>query len=281
MKWQQFVPDLSIPVATRALAQINQFTYKRGDLRNFLFCVIDRRYNRRAKDDCLSARCQSACIRKNAIVRLTCRTLVFALVEMLDVHHDQVSEREQRFKRRPRDFATRLDGSVQAMNLALLEDLQRKILAQCRLASREGDPAAGRLVEWFVRENLRHHLIKRHCPSFHLEGAGKARFDAESAQLTVFAEKDMRPVIHFMGMIGTGEHALAAGDASFREVAEFRFRVLTFGIVAPEAIHGASLQEHGRAYARTVVQGEALNIKNNLSSVHDDTVRKVDHNSCN
>ena len=76
-----------------------------------------------------------------------------------------------------------------------------------------------------------------------------------------------------MGMVGTRKNTLAAGDTAFGKVAKLRFRVLPFRIVAPEAAHGASFEEHSCADARTIVQGEALNVENNVSSVHYDTVR--------
>ena len=43
--------------------------------------------------------------------------------------------------------------------------------------------------------------------------------------------------------------------------------------MAPETSHGASFQKHSCADARAVVQGKALNVENNVSSVHYDTVR--------
>jgi len=78
----------------------------------------------------------------------------------------------------------------------------------------------------------------------------------------------MYAVVHFVGMVRACDDALAAGDTSFGYVAELWFRVLPFGIVAPEAAHGASFQEHGCADARSIVQGETLNVENNVSSVH-------------
>gem|GEM_PF-3412956 len=47
----------------------------------------------------------------------------------------------------------------------------------------------------------------------------------------------MRAVVHFVGMVWTCDAALAAGDTSFGYVAKLGFRVLPFGIVAPEAPH--------------------------------------------
>ena len=78
----------------------------------------------------------------------------------------------------------------------------------------------------------------------------------------------MNAVVHFVGMVRTCDDALAAGDTSFGYVAELWFRVLPFRIVAPEAAHGAALEEHGGADARSVVQGKALNVENNVSNVH-------------
>jgi hypothetical protein len=76
-----------------------------------------------------------------------------------------------------------------------------------------------------------------------------------------------------MGMVGTRKNTLAAGDTAFGTVAKLRFRVLPFRIVAPEAAHGASFEEHSCADARTIVQGEPLYVEDDVSSVHCDTVR--------
>jgi hypothetical protein len=97
--------------------------------------------------------------------------------------------------------------------------------------------------------------------------------NALSAQLTVVAQKDMSATAHFMSLVRTGDDALAAGDASFRKVPKLRFRMLPFWIVTPETTHGASFQEHSCTDARTIVQGKALNVENNVCSVHCNTVR--------
>jgi len=76
-----------------------------------------------------------------------------------------------------------------------------------------------------------------------------------------------------MSMVWTRDNALTTGNTSFGIIAELRFRVLSFRIVAPEATHGASFEEHSCADARTIVQGKALNVKDYISSVHYDTVR--------
>ena len=64
----------------------------------------------------------------------------------------------------------------------------------------------------------------------------------------------MDAVVHFMGVIRTGDDALATGDTAFGEVAKLGFGVLPLWIVAPEAVHRASFEEHSRADARTIVQ---------------------------
>jgi hypothetical protein len=83
----------------------------------------------------------------------------------------------------------------------------------------------------------------------------------------------MSAAVHFMGLVRTRDDALTAGDTSFGKVAKFRFRMLPFWIVTPEATHGAPFQEHGCTDARTIMQGKALNVEYNVSSVHCSTVR--------
>jgi len=78
----------------------------------------------------------------------------------------------------------------------------------------------------------------------------------------------MRAIAHFVGMVGAGEYTLATGDTPFGNVAKLRFRVLPLGIVAPEAAQRATFEEDRGADARAIVQGEALYVENNVSSVH-------------
>ena len=95
-----------------------------------------------------------------------------------------------------------------------------------------------------------------------------------SAQVALVSQKGVHAVVHLVGIIWTGDDALPAGNASISEIAKLGFGVLPFRIVAPEAAHGTAFEEHGGADARTIVQGEALDVKNNVSSVHYDTVRE-------
>jgi hypothetical protein len=83
----------------------------------------------------------------------------------------------------------------------------------------------------------------------------------------------MRAIVHFVGIVGARENTLAAGDTSLGIETKLRFRMLPFWIMAPEAAHGASFEEHRCADARTIVQGKTLYVENNVSSVHDHTVR--------
>lgn len=48
--------------------------------------------------------------------------------------------------------------------------------------------------------------------------------------------------------------------------------MLPFGVVTPEALHGTTLEEHGCADARSVVQRETLDVEHNICSIHDNTV---------
>lgn len=49
--------------------------------------------------------------------------------------------------------------------------------------------------------------------------------------------------------------------------------MLAFGVVAPETTHRASLEEYSGADARSVVQGEALDVENYICRNHGGTVK--------
>jgi hypothetical protein len=108
-----------------------------------------------------------------------------------------------------------------------------------------------------------------------LKRAREACFHARAVQLAPFSQKQMKAIPHFMSVIGTGDDALTAGDTSFGIVAKLRLRVLSFRIMAPETVHGASLQKHSGTDAWAVVQRKALYVENNVSNIHDNTVRRI------
>ncbi len=86
-------------------------------------------------------------------------------------------------------------------------------------------------------------------------------------------QENVRTIVHFVGMVRTREDALAAADASIGKVTELGPGMLPFGVVAPETTHRASLEKHSGADAWSVVQGKTLDVENNSSCLHCDTVK--------
>jgi hypothetical protein len=63
--------------------------------------------------------------------------------------------------------------------------------------------------------------------------------------------------------IGSGRaglHTGSAAAAAIRKEHELRLYALGFRVTTPQATQGAALEEDGGAYARTVLQREALDI---------------------
>jgi hypothetical protein len=89
----------------------------------------------------------------------------------------------------------------------------------------------------------------------------------------VIAQEHVHAIMQLVGMVWTGLNTPAAGKTSVGKVAEFRLMTLTLGIVAPETTHRATFEEHSGADARSVVQGEALNVEDNICGDHGDTVK--------
>jgi hypothetical protein len=75
-------------------------------------------------------------------------------------------------------------------------------------------------------------------------------------------------VVEFVRVMGTGGNAVATGNAAIGVVAKFRRGMLALGVVAPEALHGAALEEYRRANSRTIMQGEPLYVENNVMRAH-------------
>jgi hypothetical protein len=71
-----------------------------------------------------------------------------------------------------------------------------------------------------------------------------------------------------VGAARTDSDAGSAGDAARGEEPDFRIGMLPFGVVAPETVQWASLEENCRSYARPVVEGEPLNVKHHASGGH-------------
>lgn len=65
-----------------------------------------------------------------------------------------------------------------------------------------------------------------------------------------------------------GVQAILAIYTSFRMEEELRLGGLRFGVRAPRAPQGTSLQEDEGTYAWSVVEGEPLDIKDNAFSAH-------------
>jgi hypothetical protein len=78
----------------------------------------------------------------------------------------------------------------------------------------------------------------------------------------------MDAVRQFVGIIRAGYDTLAAGNASVGVIAELSPGILSLGVMTPETAHRASLKENGRSDARAVVQGETLDIENNIRRCH-------------
>ena len=104
---------------------------------------------------------------------------------------------------------------------------------------------------------------------------GIAGFDAAAVECTSFAEEDVQAIAQFMRMAGAYLDAFAAGDAAVGKVTKLGVGMLPFGVVAPEALHGTTLEEHGCANARSIVQGETLDVENNICGIHYITVLEV------
>jgi len=105
---------------------------------------------------------------------------------------------------------------------------------------------------------------------------GIAGFDATPVEGTSFAEEDVHAVMQLMSMAWACLDTFAAGNTSIRKVTEFGVGMLPFGIVAPEALHGTTLEEHGCANARSIVQRETLNVENDICGVHYVTAQEGD-----
>jgi hypothetical protein len=82
--------------------------------------------------------------------------------------------------------------------------------------------------------------------------------------------------IELMGTAGTGPDAGSAGDASGGEEPELGIDVLSFGVMAPETVQCASLEEDRRSYAGPVVEGEPLNVKHHASGGHKNRASHAD-----
>ena len=147
----------------------------------------------------------------------------------------------------------RIHRRVQAALLALAQQVEQEILLQERLAAGEGDAAARVSIIWDVALDLGHHLLNGHAPGLEHEGAGKAGIGAGAARPAPVAQIQALPIYHELGVLGADLDARLAGDALIGEELHLAVQRLGFGVVAPEAVQVAPLQEDGCPDARAIV----------------------------
>lgn len=138
--------------------------------------------------------------------------------------------------------------------------LDEKIRLHQGLATTEGDPAAGFIVEGLVLEDLFQHLEGGHLPSDTLTGSGRAHAS------TIPAAAAGPGVIAREGGFFAELDARAAPYAAFWHEGEFRLPLLAFGVVAPLASQRATFEENGGADAGAILDGIPLDVEDDSLS---------------
>lgn len=75
-------------------------------------------------------------------------------------------------------------------------------------------------------------------------------------------------ILHRVDTLRAGSNTLTTANAPLREELELRLGTDAFGIVAPKAAQRASFQEDSGANARSIVDGESLDIEYNACLAH-------------
>ncbi len=122
--------------------------------------------------------------------------------------------------------------------------------------------------------------MNSHEASLDLQRTGIAGLDARSVHRASVAKKNVDTVMQFMGMVRACFDAFTARDTPIGKITKLRLGMLPFGVVAPEALHRTSFEEHRCADARSIVQREALNVENNICSIHYTKVPKETKRKC-
>ena len=161
----------------------------------------------------------------------------------------------------PRTVGCRLYRGMNALVLASGQHLIRKLALQHGFAAGQCHAAARVLVEGFVSEYLAEHLFDAHLPAGQLNGCVRTNrnaFAAYGAQCSII----LMAVDKTMGAVFTDLQAVLTTDTSVEEELDLRFRPDTLRVVTPKTAQAATLEEDSRANARSIVDGESLDVYN-------------------
>ena len=195
-------------------------------------------------------------------------------IHILQIVQEQIGIGQDGLDGGPGSKARGVNGRVDALRLALLEDLQQKLVLAQALTAGDGHAAAGALEEGHVPSDALHNLFQSVVRAAHVQSLGGADLGALAAVVAVGAVRvhqgdlliALQVQLFLAGLdavMGTYVQTVAAFlDAHALDLhpVELRGECLGLGAVAPEAVQGAALHKQGQPDAGAVVYGKALHI---------------------
>jgi len=154
-----------------------------------------------------------------------------------------------------------VERGVDALVVAAAEDVGDEVGLEERLAARDGGSACGVVVEGLVLEDLGDDLLAGGLAAFHDDGLGVAGLSTPATQATGLAVVAPLVADEAQRASWTRSEAPVAPDALVGEEDDLGVPRDALGVVAPSAAHGASLEEHGGADTRAVVDRELLDVE--------------------
>jgi hypothetical protein len=135
-----------------------------------------------------------------------------------------------------------------------------------RFTAAKSDPAAGMVKKLLVLKQAINEFGGLVIAPFDGHGPGGASFGAPAAGIALPAI-DLNAFIQGNSPSGAQIDAIGAPDTAPGLVEQFGTARDAFGIMAPDTGQGATFEENSGADSRTVVQGIAMDIENQRSSL--------------
>jgi hypothetical protein len=152
--------------------------------------------------------------------------------------------------------------------LALLEDRGGKVRLGKGFAASHSYSSSGLPVEGLIFPNFLDHRLRAHLMASNQPGLCITDMGTRAAILAKLSAKGYSTIFTGDGIIRADVYAVLAAYTSLGMEKEFRLEVLRFGVRAPRASQVTSLQEHESPYARPIVEGKPLDVKDNALFVH-------------
>ncbi|SLM18533.1 hypothetical protein SPIRO4BDMA_50048 [uncultured spirochete] len=175
-------------------------------------------------------------------------------IEGLEVEKDMIEKRQAAFDRAPRDVSGSLDYGIDASRLHPLKQRLKEIDLEKWFPARKSYSPPGGGVKLAILQHFAVHLIDTHPFPFHRERTSGADLDAGTTQDTGAAiDPSLSIIVAADGLRGAGFETGVASDTTPRDIEQFGFEPLRFGVCTPQTAERTTFEKDDGPDSRTVM----------------------------